>query len=375
MTSHAMPMRGRWRRSPCRRPTRSSGAPGCGLVDQLWATPGQGGARRADGDQCADGQAGGAGPALLNPDFYRLGAVNQTPTVIATIQDCQLVEAGVDDFPHRFVTFRDGVVRLLNSRLDEIEARQLETSKVLAARGLDQLVVADDSGLRLVGADTVVIPELHCDAAAFLGDLVLATAPADAGHRILLIEASTGHLLDEATVEAEDAVAYITTHPSEPTALIEFPMGQDGCIATRVDVIDGSLRVVRVLDEQESLFAGFNPTGTSLLVIPYPNDREIAQVLAWPSLAETGRLSATDLGAEMGIGLAACWIDEERIALYAYEDALVITDKNLANPQRVPFPVNFGETGELEALTRLEPGRVAAKVWTPAGRSMLIFEI
>lgn len=301
--------------------------------------------------------------------------MNQIPTVIATVPDCQLVKAGVDGLPHRFVAFRDGVVRLLDGRLEEVETLELDASKVLAARGLDQLIATDGSTLLLVRTDAVAVPDLCCDAAAFLGGLVLATAPARTGHRILLIDPDTGRLLDEATVEAEEASAFITTHPSEPTALIEFAMGQDGCIVTRVDVIDGSLHVVGFLDGQDPVIAGFSPTGTSLLVTPYPGDPELAQVLAWPSLVETGRFSASDFGTEIGIGLAACWIDEERIALYAIEDALVITDKNLTNPRRVPFPVAFGADGDLEALTRLEPGRAAASVWTPAGRSLMVFEV
>lgn len=299
-----------------------------------------------------------------------------TPKIIASISgQVSLVDADTVQNPHRFVQHLQGVARLLDDRLEEVATREIGTTRVLAARGLDHLVVCDGSNLQILSDRTVVVSELPGDAAAFVGDLLIVTAPAANAHRIVLIDPSTGEVLDEVVVDAEEAAAFITPHPSESCVVIQFPMGQDGCIVQRVDVVDRSLHAEEILAGQDPVIAGFNPSGTRLLVTPYPSDPDMALVLEWPSLAEVGRLTAEALGAPFGIGLAACWLDEERIALDAVEDALVITDSRLANPQRATSPLRFGDERTLESLTPLAPGRAAAGLWTPDGRATLVFEL
>jgi hypothetical protein len=292
-----------------------------------------------------------------------------------------LVDAGTVQGRRQFVQYQDGNVRLLDDQLEQIAAQQLEASRVLAARGLEHLAVSDGSNLLILGAATgtaeaaVTVADANCDAAAFVGDLLIATAPAAETHRVLLINPATGDVVDEATIDADGATAFIIPHPTELVVVIEFPMGQDGCVAQRVEVISGSLRVDEILCGQDPVIAGFNPSGTRLLVTPYPDDPETARVLAWPSMDEIGRLSADDLAAEIGIGLAACWIDEKRIAIYAMEDSLVVTNESLGEPVRARLLLDFRDEGDLETLVSLDAGRVAAGVWTPEGRFTLIFEI
>ncbi|WP_221937751.1 hypothetical protein [Rhodococcus sp. KBS0724] len=298
-----------------------------------------------------------------------------------------LVDAGTVEGHRQFVQYQDGIVRLLDDQLEEIAAHELEASRVLAARGLEHLAVSDGSNLLILGAApgtvaatgtpeaAVTVADVNCDAAAFVGDLLIATAPAAETHRVLLINPATGDVVDEATIDADGATAFIIPHPTELVVVIEFPMGQDGCVAQRVEVISGSLRVDEILCGQDPVIAGFNPSGTRLLVTPYPDDPETARVLAWPSMDEIGRLSADDLVTEIGIGLAACWINEERIAIYAMEDSLVVTNESLGEPVRARLLLDFRDEGDLETLVSLDAGRVAAGVWTPEGRFTLIFEI
>lgn len=151
-------------------------------------------------------------------------------------------------------------------------------------------------------------------------------------------------------------------------------MGQSGSSTYKIELAGGSLRVEEILVGQDPVIAGFNPSGTKLLVTPYPDDPEVARVFAWPSLEETGRLTADELDAENGIGLPGCWVDEERIALYAVEDSLILTDQDLGSPVRADFPIDLRESGDIESLKSLEPGRVAVGVWEPEGRSMLVLE-
>jgi hypothetical protein len=297
------------------------------------------------------------------------------PAIVNTIgRQMSLVPAGTAENPSQFVEFREGVIRLLNSRLEVISVREVEAARVLAARGIEHLVLCDDADLRIIAEQDVTIAHLSCDAAAFVDGFVIATAPAEDSHRVLLIAPDTGEILDEFIVDAWDATAFITPHPSEPVVTIEVPMGQDGCVVQRVQIDGGSLQAEEILRGEDPVIAGFDPSGSRLLVTPYPDDPESARVLSWPSLDEIGRLSAADLGTDLGIGIAACWIDEARIALYAMEDALVLADGHLGNPERLSFPVEFGDNGDLESLTLLEPGRIAAGVWIAGDRSTSVLE-
>lgn len=278
--------------------------------------------------------------------------------------------------------WRAGAVRLLDSRLDEIDVKPLELpteARLLAAQGLERLALAAGSNLLLLGERLTNLTGLACDGAAFIGDHLIATAPADEGHRLLLIDPATGQTLDEVLVDADDAGAFITVHPRDPVAVIEFAMGQDGCVALRVGIDDPqgspSLRATEILRVEDAVFAGFDAAGERLLVVPHPSDPDALRVLAWPSLDELGRLSTEHLGTEIGIGLPACWVDDDCIAAYAIEDSLIVTDGSLRNPARVALPIDFGDDGDLESLTSLRPGRVAAGVWTPNGRRTLVLDL
>lgn len=287
------------------------------------------------------------------------------------------IDAGFRAGRREYAIWRDGAARLFNDLLEETAARVFDAAdgwRLLAARGLERLVVVAGSELLLVEEEALVVPDLTADAAAFVADRLLVTAPAGDRHRVLLIDPATGAVLDEATVDADQAIAFITPHPTEPVALIDFGMGQDGSLAVRAEIEGDALRVTEVLTGQDPVIAGFNPSGTRLLVAPHPNDPDALRVLAWPSLDELGRLTEQQLECELGLGLAACWVDEDRIAGYAVEESLVLADGRLAEPERVPLPVEFGDRGELESLLPLAPGRVAAGVWTPEGRSTLVLE-
>lgn len=306
--------------------------------------------------------------------------------VIAILEELpDLADAGEQDGRRWFARWNEGAVRLLDDQLSEVNGRALALTdevRVRAASALDRLVLTAGGDTVLVGDDTVTVAGLSIHAAAFVGDLVVATAPGDdGGHRVLLLDHATGALLDEQAVDADDAMAVVHRHPIDPIAVIELAMGQDGCLALRVDVdVDASgptgaqLRLTEILSGHDPVIAGFRPAGDRLLMAPYPSDPETARVFAWPSLDEVGRVSAADIDAEYGFGLAACWVDDDRAALVAPEDALVLTGSALDSAVRVDLSRMLGDDAEIESLTPLGPGRIAAGVWTPDGRSTRVIE-
>ncbi len=130
-------------------------------------------------------------------------------------------------------------------------------------------------------------------------------------------------------------------------------MGQDGVLAYRVDVDGMRVHLTEILAGEDPVIAGFSPSGTGLLVTPYPSDPETVRILGWPSLNEIAQLDASDVGAAYGFGLAGCWIDDELVAVYATEDSLIVTDSHFDSVERVALPIDFREEGEIESLTRL----------------------
>lgn len=278
-----------------------------------------------------------------------------------------------------FVRWHDGAVRVLDETLEEIDVRPLDDvgddARIRAAHGVDLMAISSSAGLTLIGGRPVTRDDLPVDAAVFLGEHLLVTVPSAEGHRVLLIDPATGATLTEQTVDADDATAFLTRHPTEQLVVAEFAMGQDGTRLMRIDVDGQHLRATEILAGEDPVFAGFRPLGDQILIAPHPSDPEVMRVLTWPELGEVGRLGASDVDAEYGLGLAACWIDDERIAAYATEDSLLVTDARLTRVQRVELPVDFTEEGELETLTPLGSGRVAAGIWTAAGRLTLVIEI
>ncbi len=289
-----------------------------------------------------------------------------------------LVFAGEAGGRPTFALWRDGAVRLLDDRLAENSQRELaleEEVRVLAAAGLDLLVLASAGGLVIAGDDVVTVPGLRADAAALLGGVLVVAVPDVECHRLLVLDSATGAILDDQTIDADDARAFLHPHPAEDTAILEVAMGQDGVLAFRVDAEGSRLHLTEILAGEDPVIAGFSPSGARLLVTPYPSDPETVRILSWPDLKEIARLDASDVDAAYGFGLAGCWISDDRAAVYATEDALIVTDENFDSPERIALPIDFGDEGEIESLTYLGSGNVAVGAWTPAGRLTLVVHL
>ncbi|MFC9790072.1 hypothetical protein [Rhodococcus sp. NPDC127528] len=276
-----------------------------------------------------------------------------------------------------FALWRDGAVRLLDDRLTENSQREFPMEGdvcVLAASSLDLLILASAGGLVIAGEEVVTVPGMPADAAALLGGLVVVAVPDGERHRLLVLDSGTGAILDDQAIDADGARAFLHPHPADDTAILELAMGQDGVLAFRVDVEGSRLHLTEILAGDDPVIAGFSPSGARLLVTPY-SDPQTVRMLSWPDLKEISRLDASDVDAEYGFGLAGCWINDDRAAVYATEDALIVADENLDSSERIALPIDFGDEGEIEKLTHLGSGNVAVGVWTPAGRLTLIVRL
>jgi hypothetical protein len=288
-----------------------------------------------------------------------------------------LVAAGEVDGRRVFAVWRDGAVRLLDDRLIEVAHRDVslaDDARVLAASALDLVIIATQGAVVLVSAQVDVL-DLPADAAAILEGLPLIAVPGEAIHRLLLLEPTAGVVIAEQTVDVDDARAFIYPHPHDGSAILEFAMGQDGTLAYRVDVEESALRLSAILEGDDPVVAGFAPTGDRLLIAQYPSGPETVRILTWPELDEAARVDGGEVDAEYGFGLAGCWIDDDRVAFYATEDALMVAAGDLESPERVELPIAFGDDGEIESLTPLGRGGVAVGTWTPAGRLTLVVEM
>ncbi|MFM1726593.1 hypothetical protein ABEU20_000276, partial [Rhodococcus sp. PAM 2766] len=131
----------------------------------------------------------------------------------------RLVHAGKTGGRSTFAFWRDGAARLLDDGLAQHSHRKLplaDDACVLAASNLDLLVLTSAGGLVIAGVDVVTVPGLPADAAALLGGLLVVAVPEGERHRLLTLEAATGAIRDEPTIDAEDAHAFL--HPIRPTA-------------------------------------------------------------------------------------------------------------------------------------------------------------
>ncbi|QKT12333.1 hypothetical protein [Rhodococcus sp. W8901] len=289
-----------------------------------------------------------------------------------------LVFAGEAGGRLTFALWRDGAVRLLDDRLAENSQRELPLEDdvcVLAASSLDLLILASAGGLVIAVEEVVTVPGIPADAAALLGGLLVVAVPDGERHRLLALDSATGAILDDQAIDADDARAFLYPHPAEDTAILELAMGQDGVLAFRVDVEGSRLHLTEILAGDDPVIAGFSPSGARLLVTPYPSNPQTVRMLSWPDLKEISRLDASDVDAAYGFGLAGCWINDDRAAVYATEDALIVADENFDSSERIALPIDFGDEGEIESLTHLGSGNVAVGAWTPAGRLTLVVRL
>jgi hypothetical protein len=289
-----------------------------------------------------------------------------------------IVSAGAKEGQQQFARLSHDQVQVFDDVLRPVATHTVTTgtpSSLLAAQGIDEFVLRIATGAVVVNGSAPVTVTEPIDAAVFIDNVVLAVSRSDAGTRILLVDPATGRVLDETRHAFHAEGALIHCHPGDAVALVDLPMGQDGSTTLRARVHGGTLDVDEILTDRDCVVSGFNSSGTHVLLAPYPSEAEDIVVVNWPELDEHAKLSATDLNAECGLGLAAAWVDDEHVAFFASEDSLIVAQRDFVDAERVPLPLDFAVEGDIEAMRTLTPGRLALGIWTKEGRHTLIVDV
>ncbi|MFK4791142.1 hypothetical protein [Microbacterium sp. ZW T5_56] len=259
-----------------------------------------------------------------------------TATLIAYLDGLDANEGVVTcrDAIHAF----DGRILRTWDAAGAADVRDLDApGATLLAVHADTAVLSDDTGTLIDrgGAEPTRIP-VRADAAVPVADGWLLTEPRDRdntgwsqSHAIVWVDA-TGEIRSEHILEVFGARPSGVSHPTEPAALLEFPMGQDGTLLAAVRVVGDELEVTELLGAEDPVIGGFSPDGSTFLVLPYPSDPDVALIASWPSGDVIARVSATDLDLERGFDLTGGYLGADRVVLLATETGPVLAASDLS---------------------------------------------
>lgn len=282
---------------------------------------------------------------------------------------------------------RDGEVFALDDTLTVTERRSVVLSSgarlLNATQDLSIVVGADQAGLVVAAARESRLPLPEAEVACmFPSGHILVTAPviehatyegtdyaSRTGHRVLLIDPGTGQAIDEAALDIPESYVSATQHPRAPLAVLTAGEGQDGSRVFSVAEVDGRL-VVEALAENV-VAAGFNPSGTRLLLTPHPSFSPTLRVLNWPDGGELSSVAAPDLGLpEDSFGLCGCYLNDRQMLAMTVAGRLVALDDRLGplaevhltpGARRPDFMI--GVSAATFAVQTWRDGAASASVW------------
>ncbi|MCF0091935.1 hypothetical protein B0E54_00755 [Micromonospora sp. MH99] len=190
---------------------------------------------------------------------------------------------------------------------------------------------------------TIPVEIAAADSATLLpGGRLLVTAPtlerleykgreydAKGEHLVFLVDLDSGHVLDQAVLDAVDASVTTVPHPHDGSVVLDAAMGQDGASIYVAQVLNDRIEVELVAENVVA--ASFAPSGDRLLLMPHPSfDNEIS-VLEWPSRRPLARLHADDLAIDdVVFTLYGCFLSDHRILLDTYEHGLLLCSGELS---------------------------------------------
>lgn len=287
------------------------------------------------------------------------------------------------------LTLSGGAIRLLNRELGPEVEWPLpwgDPSKLLASQGTELFVVRTEQRLALLNGSRVTAQaQLRADAACFVAPdrlLIAAAEPPDPGRsfserqRVALLD-GTLQVLDELSIEADEAHPFLIPHPAGEAALAEFPMGQDGTLIFAVHTAEDRLRLTEVLPQLDCVPLGFDRIGERLLVAPYPSDPDEAMVLSWPGLAILSTITSGGLGLEIGFDLSGGFLADGRALLLATEQGPILAAADLAEPTLLELAgvETIGPTAFIETIAPLGPDRFAAVLWADGKRMTSLWQL
>lgn len=276
-----------------------------------------------------------------------------------------------------------GVVVELDDRLSSVRSRASRLGgsvRLLAATaGLEVAVGGDTVHLIIDTAEHDAVTWLAmptADSATFVGpDRLVVTSPvietrtwqgktceAKGQHRVVLVEASTGTVLDEAILDVVDAGVLATPHPTDGSLLLDAGEGQDGNYLFAARVASDRLAVERVAENV--IAAGFSPAGDRVLLTPHPSFENAVVVATWPSLAHLSLITPEQLDVDDHFDFHGCFLDDDSVLLKTYENGAVLCDGELRPRAWVDLDAGGRFTGvQLDTLLGTGVGLFGASLW------------
>ena len=259
------------------------------------------------------------------------------------------------------------------------ETRWANDVKLLnATEDLGWIVGTDGESVIVEGTQIQRFEIRQADSATFLPhDRPLITAPVlesqtwdgraqerRTKHRVILVELAASTILDEQTLDVDDARVSATPHPSDGSILLEAGEGQDGSTVFIVHAGSVDIEVEQILENVTA--AGFSPTGDRLLLTPHPNFDSNAAILRWPALERMASLSPSDLDLEGDLfEFYGCFLDDDAILLKTYEHGLILCDGTLTPTARLDLTQPaFPDDIEIESVLGIGHRAFAVGIWS-----------
>lgn len=285
-------------------------------------------------------------------------------------------------------TLANGVLTRWDATFTPIERRPTalpDTARLLHASAGSVAAASPDCLWIQVGAELIKV-SVPADSAAFLApDRLLVTAPSawregrqfSESHRVLLMNL-TGEILAETRIEVDDASPHLLPHPTEPAAVCDFAMGQDGNALTVIRADGDNLEAREIFRNEDFVSLAFDSTGERLLLGPYPSDPSRAVAASWPNLEILAHLDAESIALPMGFDLYGGYLSNDRVLLLGTEEAPVLATGMLTDAtilEMTDLEAWAGPTGFVESLAPISADSFAAVLWERGKRTTTLWRI
>jgi len=224
--------------------------------------------------------------------------------------------------------FQDHTVTALDGLLAPGASRPVDVPPgadfLAATPDLALLIFATKHDVLLVGATGLArAPIAEADSAVVLpSGRVLITAPQGDKHAAHLLDPATGRALDVVELDTYDAGVTAVPHPSDGWVALDAGEGQDGSTVFRVREEGGRLLAEELMSD--AVLAGFDPSGSRVLITPHPSYGGPAEILSWPGLEPLASLDE-----DLDFDIYGAFVGADRVVLSTYEQGPLLCDGDL----------------------------------------------
>lgn len=223
--------------------------------------------------------------------------------------------------------FQDHTVTALDGLLAPGASRPVDVPPgadfLAATPDLALLIFATKHDVLLVGATGLArAPIAEADSAVVLASgRVLVTAPQGDKHAAHLLDPATGKVVDVVGLDTYDAGVTAVPHPGDGWVALDAGEGQDGSTVFRVREENGRLVAEELMSD--AVLAGFDPSGSRVLITPHPSFGGPAEVLSWPGLDPIAALDDLDLD------IYGAFAGADRVLLSTFEEGPLLCTGDL----------------------------------------------